>query len=406
MRAESTLSWAIIVVGALFLLLRGVVPALTQIDTDFPNYYTAGLIARTGNEPHRLYDDVWFQEQIWNAGFSQSGKFAPFPPPTALLFAPLSYLQPLQSLRAFAVLNLLMLIVAVELLRRLTLLSYRSLGVIVVLSGWGLANCFRFGQLYIALSLSLIAAWYLFRQQKDVLAGICAGMLLPIKYFPAILFIPAVAQKRWAFLLSTLVTTSLIIAISILVLGWEIHLQWVFVALNHLQGKLSQQDPFASAFQSFHSLFRRLFLYDASQNPLPLIDSPVLYAIATYGCTFIAIGLAVLTILRHRKLPTDPDSAFAAICILGLLVAPATATYHFLLLWLPVALLFRHFLDAGKQGLAAGTLACFGLIGFLPYSLFRQFDGQGMLTVLAYPRLWFLCGLYALALLAQRRTGM
>ncbi|MEK7672143.1 MAG: hypothetical protein AAB344_07990, partial [Bacteroidota bacterium] len=49
---------------ALFAIIKGVIPAFTQIQTDFPNYYIAGAIARTGVGVERLYDDAWFQEQI------------------------------------------------------------------------------------------------------------------------------------------------------------------------------------------------------------------------------------------------------------------------------------------------------------------------------------------------------
>src|SRR5438552_3627638 len=78
---------ALLVALASFVLVRGVVPALTTIDSDFPNYFAAARIVAAGGSAERLYDDSWFQQQIRRElpGVEPRGKFGPFPPPTALL---------------------------------------------------------------------------------------------------------------------------------------------------------------------------------------------------------------------------------------------------------------------------------------------------------------------------------
>jgi hypothetical protein len=71
---------------AITCVVRGVVPAVTRVDTDFPNYLTAAKIVADGGSAERLYDDSWFQEQMrrYRIGKLEEGKFYPFPPPTAL----------------------------------------------------------------------------------------------------------------------------------------------------------------------------------------------------------------------------------------------------------------------------------------------------------------------------------
>src|SRR5216684_9243131 len=83
------------------LIVRGVAPAMSKIDSDFPGYFTAAKIVADGGNVERLYDDSWFQGQMrrYELGKASAGKFSPFPPPTALLLVPLTQLEPLNALR-------------------------------------------------------------------------------------------------------------------------------------------------------------------------------------------------------------------------------------------------------------------------------------------------------------------
>jgi hypothetical protein len=81
----------------------------------------------------------------------------------------------------------------------------------------------------------------------------------------------------------------------------------------------------------------------------------------------------------------------------GMLLAPATATYHWVLLWLPVALLLD--VCARERRCAAVTIVmcCYTLVGFFPYRLTLPFEGRGLASLLAFPRLalllvlWLVC---------------
>jgi hypothetical protein len=91
------------------------------------------------------------------------------------------------------------------------------------------------------------------------------------------------------------------------------------------------------------------------------------------------------------------DATAPSIGILGvvtLLLAPATATYHFVLLWLPVGLLIDYFVRQGARVRAYLILGIYALIGFFPYRYTIPFEGRGGLTVLAYPRLFLLLAMF------------
>src|SRR5580700_3038360 len=106
---------------AAYVFHKGVVPALSEIDADFPGYFTAARIVVDGQDTQRLYDDDWFREQIRRYGLESAknpGKFAPFPPPTALLLVPLTRFEPLTALRIVTAVSVLSLICSIFLLTR------------------------------------------------------------------------------------------------------------------------------------------------------------------------------------------------------------------------------------------------------------------------------------------------
>lgn len=385
---------AILGAHAIFL---GAVPATQKVGGDFPNYYTAGKIAARFPSKAPLYDDAWYQEQIHREGLNISGKFSPFPPMTALLCMPLAPFSPLTALRIVTVINLLFAILAAELLSRCLLISRQESLLLVLFSGEGLTNCFLLGQAYIAVSLAVILGYYLYLRGNKALAGVCLGFFVPIKYFPAVFMIYFAWKKEYLLLLSSGLTAALLTAASLGLWGWEIHKQFLTSVLgNHLLSNLSMQNPYSTSFQSIDGLFRRLFVTHALHNPKPWLAYPAAYW-ALKPTLLLVLTLMTLRVLRKAmKNPSSHPLILALPAILILVVAPATSTYNFLLLWLPLGLLMKYFTDTKQNGRLQLTWILYMLLGFIPYGLFRRFDGQGVLTLLAYPRLFLMLGLLAI----------
>jgi hypothetical protein len=151
-------------------------------------------------------------------------------------------------------------------------------------------------------------------------------------------------------------------------------------------------------YQSFDTLFNRLFIFDPTGNPHPLLAAPLLRTLSLVITKGAIVLVAVVTLLRlHRE--RAAGAAAPSIGILGilvLLIAPATATYTCVLLWLPIALLISYFLSQHARIPAYFTLGMYVAIGFVgltgPYT--SPFEGRGGLTVLAYPRLFLLLALF------------
>ena len=383
MRLFYNRSVAIVLFTALvaFVAARGLVPAMSKIDSDFPGYFTAAKIVADGGPVERLYDDVWFQQQMrrYDFGSQRFGKFSPFPPPTALLLLPLARMQPLNALRIVTVASALCLAGSIFLLARILSLTWVESTVFILLSGYAVINTLRFGQPYIAVSLSCIAGYYAYLKDRPVLAGMCFGLFLPFKYFPAVILVYFAFRKDWKVVLGGGLVVSLIALVSVGVLGWKIHeifLSSVFG--NHLVGVLSEQDPFTASFQSFDSLFRRLFVYDAALNPRPWFVFPPLQMIGVLvvKASIMLAALATLIKLARSGIAAAAAPSIGILGILTLLEAPATATYHFVLLWLPVGLLVHYFFCEHDRASGYFILGTYSLIGFFTYGHTQPFEGR------------------------------
>jgi hypothetical protein len=106
------------------------------------------------------------------------------------------------------------------------------------------------------------------------------------------------------------------------------------------------------------------------------------------------VAIATLIKLARSGVGTTTAPSIGLLGILTLLLAPATATYHFALLWLPVGLLINYFLQQRASVGACFILGIYAVIGFFPYRFTIPFEGRGGLTVLAYPRLFLLLAMF------------
>ena len=195
--------WGILLLFSFLVLSKGILPALKDSGGDFANYYTASRIVREGRSIEPAYRDFsWFQKQMDREGFErQVGGFIPHPPSTALLFLPLTFLDPLTAKRAWTLLNLVFALLIILLLTKLSGLNWLLAAILFMSSGAALINNLLFGQLYLLLLLSILLGLYLLRSGYPVAAGLCLGALLPIKYVALPWIALLLWQRQWKVLL-------------------------------------------------------------------------------------------------------------------------------------------------------------------------------------------------------------
>jgi hypothetical protein len=389
-----------------YLLLKGVVPALTTITDDFPEYFTSAKSVREGQDAVKLYDGAWFREQTrrYKVGPPENpGEFTPYPPPTALLLTPLAGFKPQTALRIVTALNVVCVICSMLLLSRIFTWRLIDSALFIVLSGWALRNGLRLGHPYILISTCCLLGYYLYLKRMPWAAGLCFGLFVPIKYFPVMILAGFALHRQWRVVLGGGIAAAAVVSVSIGVLGWKVHqIFLVDVLFNHLTGHLIPGPRFTAIFQSFDTLFERLFILDPARNPHPWFSVPLAATLATVGTKSLLVVAAAAALIKLARGATARAIAptIGILGVLVLLIAPGSGTYAFVLLWLPVALLFDYFLSERARVPAYLILSTYVLIGFIPYGRTYPFEGDGGLTVLAYPRLLLLLAMFAVCIYA------
>lgn len=391
------ISIALLIILSLFHIRYGIIPAWLNINSDFPNYYTSSRLLLEGNDLTNIYNDKWFQQQIYNYGILEAGKFSPFPPPTVFVMIPEALLNPISAKRVFLLLNLFVLLITGYLIKKISDFGYIGSFNIILLSGAGLVNNFLLGQFYLVLLLLILFGYINFIKKNELPAGFFWGIGAAVKYFPLIFTPILIFKKKWKTLGSLFTTFLLINIIALFIFGTGVYVQFFNeVFLSHLNGELSSQSKYSVQFQSWNSLLRNIFAYDRVENSSPLINSIFLFnffRIILY-LLFPFASLLVIYRLRNHK-----DFIPASITILSILVfvlSPASASYHILLLVLPVVLLLNLSLEKNPY-YSLIFISLFILIGFSPFLLNRinELSPPGLFFV--YHRLWLEIILYIIS---------
>jgi hypothetical protein len=403
-RAYLIVKLLLLVVLGTGVALRGVVPAFTAITDDFPEYFTSATIARETQDAAKFYDGAWFIAQVRHYGVGNGinpGEFRPYPPATALLLMPLTDFKPLTALRIVTVVSLTCLFCSTLLLSRLFTWDLLDSALFVLASGWALHSGLRDGHPYILISTFCLLGYYLYRNRMPRLAGVCFGMFVPVKYYPLCILAAFVLRRQWRVAMGGVIAIAGVTLLSIGVLGWQVHQIFLEdVLFNHLAGHVEPGPRFIAIFQSFDTLFDRLFIFDRVRNPHPVLDAPLLRTVAVIGTKTLMVLAAAAALVKLAR-GTTANAIAPAIGILGtlaLLIAPGSGTYAFVLLWLPVALLTAHFLSEGARVPAYLILGTYVLIGFIPYGFTYRFEGRGGLTVLAFPRLFLMLAMFVVCI--------
>lgn len=396
-----------------FVLLNDVIPAFSAVTEDFPTYYTSARMVREGQDGARLYDGPTFREQMRRYGLGNPSDaiiFPPYPPPTALLLVPLAGLQPLTVLRVLTTLSVLCLIGSTLLLSRIFSWRLLDAALFVLLSGHALHTGLVYGHPYIIISTLCLLGYFLHRQRKPGLAGVCFGVFVPLKYWPVTLLAAFGLRRQWRVLLGGAVGIAAVVLLSLGVLGWKTHQIFLAdVVWRHLSGHLSPNalQAHSAAAQSFDMLFAQLLIFDPVQNPHPLLAvGPLARGLALVTVKGLLLIGAVLALVKLTR-STAANALAPSIGILGILpilLGPAASTYICVLFWLPVALLIDYFRSEGARLHAYLIFGAYALIGFIPYGHTNPFIGRGGLTVLAYPRLFLILAMFLVGIHGILRT--
>ncbi len=380
--------------GRWWLALAAIALALLQIpvvlktatdpsQSDFGNYFAPAFVLAQGSDLGELYDRENFATAMGRAGLSVLGSFIPHPPANALWLFPMAGLGPARGKGVWTVVLLLSMAATIVLTKRVLPRPDGWLaGVIVLAPFLAVRNNLAFGQPYLVLSALLVSGCVALLGGSQFAAGFLLGLGVSFKPYAlcvGLLFLHRERLRSLAGFVCGAVLPSLIIVAldgtrAFTVFAAQI-VPWM------VRGDI--QDPFSPVWGSIGALANRLFRFEPDLNPAPWLVAPLL---ARFIGAAVPVSLIALAVWCGRTAMREGRQVDAvSICVaFALAASPFAATYHLVLLSLPVAAVASRLQGTWQLAWVAGWFA----IGSPLMNAFR--DLTGALAPLAYSRFFLL----------------
>jgi len=351
----------------------------TQSSTDFPNYYTAAVLVRQGKPLRSFYDWTWFAKQMNYAGIEkQLGAYTPQTPLTMLPIVGLAALPVQDAKRVWLGVNLALLAAVVYMLARATGISIEQVALLAFCGFGSLAANFLYGQYYVFLLFLITLSFYWLNRDYSTASGFLTGVAFGLKLYTGPLLFYFAAKRKWRSVSGMLIASLCAGALAVAMFGWgDVRYYFTHVLPRTLEG--GSIDPYNPGVPTISTLLRRLFMREPELNPNPALHAPWLFFLAR---TAVQLGLLTITTLGVAWTKTsDYYRDFAWFVILLVLLSTSTASYAFVLLLAPVALLLKN-ASLWKSAYLVGT-----------YILLNA----NLKPVWLFPKVWLLLLLFVVA---------
>ena len=380
----------------LYLGLHTMPRAWGKLNTDFPNYYMSARLAHEGYDTARVYEWVWLQRQKDHRAIDiPLIGLIPITPFSTLAMWPITGLSALAAKHVWLLVNLALLVPLCWMIRSMTGLTYQRIALVVALS-FPLHRNLLDGQFYLVLLVSIVAACWAYLRELYVLAGILVAVAAACKIFPVLLFVFFLQRRAWRALVSGAVTGLAAVAVSVAVFGWNVHRTYLHEILPwtlHGEG----MPPYVTSSASISSVLHYLFLPEPQWNPHPWHNSPLWFALLQSTLPMLALAPAILLIRREDHTKGRILLEWSALLTASLAISTMPASYHFVLMVLPVCVLAARLLEHKQYGWLAVLVIVYLGIGFPMPSPNRIMGPAILLYVPRLPlMLALLVGFYAL----------
>ncbi|MDH3716538.1 MAG: DUF2029 domain-containing protein [Planctomycetota bacterium] len=326
------------------------------------------------------------------------------PPTSVLMVLPFAALDYSNATLAWNLLSLLALGISLWLLCRGLGVDWSPWALLPLIGLLLLCSPFRHqmnqGQLNLVLLLLLTLVWAAARADRPIWAGVFLGVATAFKFFPGFLLLHFAAQRRWNIVAAALMA---LVAITVLT---AVVLQPVTYT-TYVSDVLPQVGEFRADWlnSSIAGLGTKLFDPLSQRRNVVLLwaNEPLARLVGILGSAVVL--LLWLHAQRRARTARDQDFAFGLSVITMLLVSPITWDHYFLLLIIPLAILWVSLPETTTARVA--FLLVILLLCLPPIPLWERFIPGGQngtahpvhtLTVLSYG-LYGLLALFALGYL-------
>jgi Glycosyltransferase family 87/WD40-like Beta Propeller Repeat len=361
----AVVEWAALALAVAVFVWRGLRPAWSTINTDFPNYYLSARLYLQGSSLDRLYDWVWFERQKDHAGIDWGpigyGVLTPF---SALVLVPLAWLPALAAKRVWLVLNLALLAATIGLLRAMSAMPARRIALIAFASVLPLRTNFLYGQQHVLLLFLLALAAWLDRRRNEAASGAVLAFAAVLKLYPALFAVFFAVQRRWRGAASLLLGVAVLAWVGVALLGFE---PFRVYALSIVPRALAGEgvDPYVGT-ASPSSLLRRLFVAEPDLNPQPLLACRTAYAITQPLLQAVLLASGLWLVGRRSDDRAREGVEWGSFVALSLVLSTAVSSYHFCVLIMATVLTIDFLVGAGRPR-AAAAIAALHVLVCLPW---------------------------------------
>jgi hypothetical protein len=353
----------VLVLCVLYLSLHTMPRAWRNLNTDFPNYYMSARLVHEGFDSARQNECVWLQREKDHRGLDiRIIGMIPITPFSTLVMVPLTGLSALAAKHVWLLVNLALLVPLFWMLRSMTGLNYQRIALIFSLS-FPLHRNLLYGQYYLLLLVLIVAACWAYLRDLHILAGVLLALAAAVKIFPVLLFVFFLLRRDWRALIAAAVTGIAATAVSIAVFGLNLHRTYLAEVLPWtLRGEV--MPPYMTSSASFSSILHYLFLAEPQWNPHPWHNSPLCFALLQSTLPALVLAPALLLIRRHHHTRERILLEWSMLLTASLAISTLPASYHFVLIALPVCVLAATLLERKWYGWIGVLLIVYLGIGF------------------------------------------
>ena len=362
----------------------------TSITHGFVAYYAAARLLRDGVLGPAAFDDRWFGAYVQQlTGSNIREIFTPNPPTMALMAWPLAPLDHATARAIWLIVSVAAFAAAVYALARNReqrdgMVPIPQL-LLALLAPAVFANI-RVGQGYLIVFALFAAAVLALSHRRDTRGGAALGLVLGLKLSGTAMLLVLAAQRRWrAIAVAAAMAMALVAVVTPFIdasMWWQ-HPDTVRAFVQRPSGSVT-------AYQTTLSLFRRLCAIDPIWNPAPAASCEAIAFAMPYTLLAVAVGITTVAVYRSQ----DPRLAAVAGTVLSLLILPASAEVHFVLLGIPLLLM----------PLRPWQLAIIAAFLIVPLEVTAERFTSGWQVLLAYPRLYASWALWAVCVKELLRT--
>jgi Glycosyltransferase family 87 len=386
--------WGAVLVFSVYFIYH-IINSADKTTSGFISYYTASHLLLEGGNVDQFYGDEWFSSKVNEIAPGIYELYYVNFPTTSLLMLPIANLSYKMARIVWTISNFILLVITIGFIISKFKFTKKLIPLIIILFllFQPLYVNFSLAQVYILVFSLLIFTYYAYITDKQELSGVLIGLMFILKTFGIFFWILLLIDKKWKSLLWSFITVITITLISLPWIGissWGTYLETLgkYFALPTLS---------VTAYQTIHSFFYHLFVFDSQWNSGPLFNAPVLGILFTMMFSVFLLGILIYFLIgqKNKKL------SFGAVVILGVILSPASLDYHYLVLILPIMILIQWLLQNKSNRIWIFLILFYIFIAAkFPYT--SPLLSEGWLSIFAYPKLYGALGLFVLFILGMR----